>query len=41
MSLRLVNIINYSQLNKSNKYKDTITTNLFENIMGKTFEINL
>ena len=36
-----VNIINYSQLNKSNKYKDTITTNLFENIMGKTFEINL
>lgn len=35
-----VNIINFSQFNKS-KRKDTITTNLFENIMGKTFEINL
>lgn len=36
-----VNIINYSQLSQSKKNKNSVATNLFENIMGKTFEINL
>lgn len=36
-----VNVINYSQLSQSKKNKNSVTTNLFENIMGKTFEINL
>lgn len=35
-----VNIINFSQLSQSNKMKNSVSTNLFENIMGKTFEIN-
>ena len=36
-----VNIINYSKLSQSKKNKNSVATNFFENIMGKTFEINL
>ena len=36
-----VNIVNYSQFNKKNVVKDTLSSNLFNNLIGKTFEINL